>query len=180
MLERKGGNWLPFNAQLDLSTTKALISKSVINTKEIYFLEKMPCMQYFFWTVKGISIICISFNLFVFHFEKQALLYVLRTQVGTVQFVSQIRGIVNKSLHGCTTVVPRCLFISKLQLYLYFRCSFLFLNVLEKEAVVAGWCGYLARGQLLIFTLHQIPLGNVGEKFSSNCQTTYIEIARSR
>lgn len=41
MLERKGGNWLPFNAQLDLSTTKALISKSVINTKEIYFLEEM-------------------------------------------------------------------------------------------------------------------------------------------
>jgi hypothetical protein len=36
MLERKGGNWLPFNAQLDLSTTKALISKSVINTKYIF------------------------------------------------------------------------------------------------------------------------------------------------
>jgi hypothetical protein len=34
MLERKGGNWLPFNAQLDLSTTKALISKSVINPPE--------------------------------------------------------------------------------------------------------------------------------------------------
>ena len=46
MLERKGGNWLPFNAQLDLSTTKALISKSVINTKEIYFLEEMLCSTF--------------------------------------------------------------------------------------------------------------------------------------
>ena len=29
----------------------------------------------------------------------------------------------------------------------------------REKAVVAGWCGYLARGQLLIFTLHQIPSG---------------------